>query len=84
MLRVIAFRGGLRTPKNWKFEGEEVWTKKGNPKKLRLGGNGLGSMKNGFAWLCLDRKIQSAQFGRVLGAKKPEENINPNKSGFFW
>ena len=43
--------------------------KGGNPKKLRLGGNGLGSVKNGFAWLCLDRKIRSGQFGRVLGVK---------------
>ena len=49
--------------------------KGGNPKKLRLGENGLGSVKKGFAWLCLDRKFRSGQFGRVFGAKKPKQKL---------
>ena len=40
-----------------------------NPKMLRLGENGFGSVNNGFAWLCLDRKCRSGQFGRVWGTK---------------
>ena len=74
VLRVIDFMDRPWIPKTRKSEGQEVWTKKGgNPNKLRLGGNGLGSVKNGFAWLCLDRKFRSGQFGKVFGPKKPEK-----------
>ena len=83
-MRVIAFRGRPTTQKNRKSEGGRFGQKKGNPKKLRLGGNGLGSVKNGFAWLCLDRKFQSGQFGGVFGPKNHEQkNINPENPDFL-
>ena len=40
-------------------------------------------MKNGFAWLCLDRKIRSGQFGGIFWVKNPDKNEKPYKFGFF-
>ncbi len=57
--------------------------KGGNPKKLRLGGNGLGSVKNGFAWLWGDRKFRSGRFGGVFGHKTPEKNKNKKHPDLF-